>query len=56
MRSSFQELQTVDHRVHIILDVRDRKIYTVAPSPNTADIGTDEKAAVFGKRRYSENI
>ena len=25
---------------------------TVAPTPNTADLGTDEIAAVFGKRRY----
>ena len=27
-------------------------LYTVAPPPNTADLGTDEKAAVFGNRRY----
>ena len=25
------------------------------PPPNTADLGTDEKAAVFGNRRYSES-
>ena len=29
-------------------------IYTVGP-PNTANLGTDEKAAVFGNRRYSES-
>ena len=29
---------------------------TVAPPPsNTADLGTDKKAAVFGNRRYSES-
>ena len=28
-------------------------IYTVGP-PNTANLGTDKKAAVFGNRRYLE--
>ena len=34
------------------------KHYTLSlqppPPPNTADLGTDEKAAVFGNRRYWE--
>ena len=29
--------------------------FTVAPL-NTADLGTDEKAAVFGNRRYSDSF
>ena len=28
--------------------------YSRPPPPNTADLGTDEKAAVFGNQRYSE--
>ena len=30
------------------------KSHTVGP-PNTTDLGTDEKTAVFGNRRYSES-
>ena len=30
-------------------------VSTVVPPPNTADLGTDEKAAVFGNRRYWES-
>ena len=28
------------------------KIQSAPPPPNTADLGTDEKAAIFGNRRY----
>ena len=29
--------------------------YSQPPPPNTADLGTDEKAAVYGNRRYWES-
>ena len=40
---------------HVLMDILYIIIYSRPPPPNTADLGTDEKAAVFGNRRYWES-